>query len=166
MPPCSQIEYTRRSSGGQLSRCWSVSHLRWRRVPRFLWTRCCATSRLRFQPTSEHDFEKNHKISSCDYCDLQYKTTSRKRTESYFVYCQVANSNLMKTMNGKETTSTTIINNRPVTIKTFKLEPGMTLQNIPLPPGTLVEPSAKVCTKCPHLDLLDSKSVQPMYSRL
>ena len=58
MPACSQIEYTRRSSGGQLLRCWSLSHLRWRRVPRFLWTRCCATSRLRFQPTSEHNFEK------------------------------------------------------------------------------------------------------------
>ena len=55
-----------------------------------------------------------------------------------------ANSNLMKTMNGKETTSTTIINNRPVTIKTFKLEPGMTLQNLPLPPGTIVDPPAKV----------------------
>ena len=159
MPACSQIEYTRRSSGGQLLRCWNLSHLRWRRVPRFLWTRCCATSRLRFQPTSEHSFDKNyHKISSCDYCDLQYNTTPRYPTGSNFVYRQVANSNLMKTMNGKETTSTTIINNRPVTIKTFKLEPGMTLQNIPLPPGTLVEPSAKVCTKCPHLDLLDSKS--------
>ena len=111
-------------------------------------------------------WKKYHKIPFCDYCYLQYNTTPRNPTESEFVYCQVANSNLMKTMNGKETTSTTIINNRPVTIKTFKLEPGMTLQNIPLPPGTLVEPSAKVCTKCPHLDLLDSKSVPPMCSRL
>jgi len=52
---------------------------------------------------------------------------------------------MMKTLNnGKETTSTTIINNRPVTIKTFKLEPGMTLQNLSLPPGTIVEPPAKV----------------------
>ena len=166
MPACSQIEYTRRSSGGQLLRCWSLSHLRWRRVPRFLWTRCCATSRLRFQPTSEHNFEKNITKYLFVTIVIQYNATPRNPTESNFVYCQVANSNLMKTMNGKETTSTTIINNRPVTIKTFKLEPGMTLQNIPLPPGTLVEPSAKVCTKCPHLDLLDSKSVPPMCSRL
>jgi len=48
------------------------------------------------------------------------------------------------TLNGKETMSTAIINNRPVTIKTFKLEPGMTLQNLSLPPGTIVEPPAKV----------------------
>ena len=56
----------------------------------------------------------------------------------------MTNTNMMKTLNGKETMSTTIINNRPVTIKTFKLEPGMTLQNLSLPPGTIVEPPAKV----------------------
>jgi len=75
---------------------------------------------------------------------------------------QVANSNLMKTMNGKETTSTTIINNRPVTIKTFKLEPGMTLQNIPLPPGTLVEPSAKVKLEPGLLQELPRRGAGPL----
>merc|ERR1719507_1379450 len=56
----------------------------------------------------------------------------------------ITNTNMMKTLNGKETMSTAIINNRPVTIKTIKLEPGMTLQNLSLPPGTIVEPPAKV----------------------
>jgi hypothetical protein len=40
---------------------------------------------------------------------------------------------------GGETTSTAMINNRPVTIKTFKLEPGMTLHDLSLPPGSRLE---------------------------
>ena len=65
--------------------------------------------------------------------------------QHHSISLQITNTNMMKTLNnGKETMSTTIINNRPVTIKTFKLEPGMTLQNLSLPPGTIVEPPAKV----------------------
>jgi len=50
-------------------------------------------------------------------------------------------TNIIKNLNGGQQGETTmaVINNRPVTIKTFKLEPGMTLEQLNLPPGTLVE---------------------------
>ena len=76
---------------------------------------------------------------------MQHSHQNQPQSMTLYLLYQITNSNMMKTLNnGKETTSTTIINNRPVTIKTFKLEPGMTLQNLSLPPGTIVEPPAKV----------------------
>ena len=159
MPTCFQTMYTNQLWQGlgkfewNLSSCWSVcfppgvSHVSCE--PDVVQLLDSASNqqvtRLKIMMSHQDQHQNIIFFRQIPITNQKHSHQNQHQSITFYLLHQITNSNMMKTLNnGKETTSTTIINNRPVTIKTFKLEPGMTLQNLSLPPGTIVEPPAKV----------------------